>query len=118
MNTKNHILLKVMDGSPHLRHILTSEKVKRMCLYENRYPFVKLPVCSGCERLGLWTKAPQGHKRCYCEVCGTYTLDPRTYAEYLSNGEDLDPHGKTFRELSVKMKTDLGKNRILYIPER
>jgi hypothetical protein len=117
--TKNNILLKVMKDSPHLKHILTSEKVKRMCLIENRFPFVKLPVCSGCERLGLWTHSKRpNEKLAYCDVCGTYTVNPRSYAEYLSEGLDIDSSGHTFRSLSEAQKTKIGKDRVLFIPDK
>lgn len=112
--TNNHVLIKVMKDSPHLKHILTNEKVRQMCLIEDRYAFTKLPVCSGCERLGLWTRG----KRCYCEICGTYTHNPRTYAEYLTEGCDIDSTGHTFKALSQKQKTKIAKDRILYIPAR
>ena len=113
--TNNKTIIKLMKGNKHFKHILTNETVKRMCMIEDRYSFTKLPVCSGCERLALWTRSDRGGKACYCTMCNTYTREPMTYSDYLANGEDIDATGKTFREMSEKEKTKLVKDRILYV---
>jgi len=107
----NKTMLKIFNDNKHLKHILTSEKVNRMCNIENRFPFAKLPVCNNCERLGLWC-GDDG----YCDTCGTYSRNPMTYSEYLSNGYDIDSSGATFRSLTERQKTEEAKKRILYVP--
>ena len=87
MNIKDHNnLVKVMfDGNKHLKHVMTSEQIKKMTIYEGRYPLTRMPVCVGCEKLAYWNE-----DNAYCPHCGTITKKPVTYSSYLASGYDVD----------------------------
>lgn len=83
-------LYKVINGSrSHYRHMLTDDTVRRMTMVENRCSVAKQPMCGFCERVALWNRGPDGRPVAYCHACGSTTLNPITYAEYLANGYDL-----------------------------
>jgi len=112
----NKLIIKCYEGNPHLKHVLTNTDINRIAMLEGRYPITKFPVCSHCERLGLWTQV-DGIPSGYCEICGTYTRNPMTYSEYLSKGFDVDETGETFRKMSKVDKELREKNKLFYLPE-
>lgn len=97
MNTENiqrvnHIYACMNGGSLHARKVFTNDLVQRMSIIENRYPVAKLPMCERCERAALWHHNEKGEGVGYCKMCGTTTVNPMTYGEYLAQGEDLPMH--------------------------
>ena len=83
-------LVKIQFGhSKYYKHVLTNGDVLRITNMENRFAISKMPVCAGCERLGLWHHG----RTCYCKHCGTITKNPITFAEYMVAGYDLDQTG-------------------------
>lgn len=112
----NKLILKCYEGNPHLKHILTNDDINRMALIEGTYPITKFPVCSHCERLGLWTKYG-GHVAGWCEYCGTYTKNAMSYSEYLTKGYDVDETGDTFRRMLKVDRERRERNKLLYLPE-
>jgi NADH pyrophosphatase NudC (nudix superfamily) len=87
MNVKEHneLIKIVFDGNKHLQHVMTSEQIKKMTMYEGRYPLTRMPVCGHCERLAYWY-----NENAYCPECGTVTKKPITYSSYLASGYDVD----------------------------
>lgn len=96
----NQLLKVVLDGSKHLKHVLTNETVRTMTMLEGRYPLTRLPVCGHCEKLALWGPGGVG----VCQTCGTITKRPVTYAEYLASGYDIDETGETARRALQEQK--------------
>ena len=87
MNVQEHnqLMKVVFDGNKHLKHILTSDQIRKLTLLENRYPLTRMPVCGHCEKLAYWNK-----ENAYCPSCGTYTKHPVTYSNYLAMGYDVE----------------------------
>lgn len=114
----NQILKVIFDGSKHLNHVLDNDQIKKMTLYEGRFPLTKLPVCGHCEKLGLWhkdelTKKPVG----VCTACGAITRKPLTYSSYLAAGYDIDQTGDSFRRMAIVDKQKDLVNRHIYLPD-
>lgn len=87
----NNLLKCMVGGQAHFRHILTNDRIAKMTMLEGRYPITRLPVCEHCERLAMWSgKNVKGEKIGTCPHCGTRTVNPFTYAEYLMHGYDVD----------------------------
>lgn len=87
----NNLLKCMVGGQAHFRHILTNDRISKMTMIEGRYPITRLPVCEHCERLAMWSGTnAQGEKIATCPHCGTRTVNPFTYAEYLLHGYDID----------------------------
>ena len=82
----NTLMKVVFDGSKHLKHVMTSEQINKVTLYEHRYPLSRMPVCGHCEKLAYWHRGGTA----YCPFCGTYTKKPITYSSYLASGYDID----------------------------
>ena len=81
-------LIKYMrGGQSHRRHLMTGSLSARLALMEKRYPAVRLPMCEHCECLALWGRNELGEGVGVCAECGTVTLNPMTYGEYMLNGE-------------------------------
>ena len=99
-DTSNQIIKICLDGNKHLKHVLTNDVINTMTMLENRFPLSKLPVCGGCEKLGLWSHGFVG----ICRDCGTITKNPLTYSEYLASGYDIDATGNTAREVLTEEK--------------
>lgn len=92
----NNSLIKViLNGSKHLKHVLTSKEIVKMSLIEKSYPLSRLPVCGHCEKLAYWHTGGQA----WCPKCGTYTKKPFTYADYLACGFDIDSSCATSRAM-------------------
>jgi hypothetical protein len=109
MDTQQHNqLIKVcFDGSKNLKHVLSMEEINRMTMIEGRFPLTKLPVCSHCERLAMWSRGMQAT----CTHCGTITKNPITYATYLASGFDVDTTGATAK--SVMQASESMREKIL-----
>lgn len=106
----------MFDGNKHLKHVLSNDEIKQMTMIEGRFPLTKLPVCAGCEKLGLWHK-DNGKPVGYCKQCGTITKNPVTYSTYLAQRMDVDETGTTFRSMAeVDKKADWFK-RAVYLPD-
>lgn len=105
----NQIMKVILNGSDHLKHVLTDESIRRMTAIENRYPLTKLPVCPHCERLAMWGEGGCG----ICRKCGTITKRPITYAEYLAHGYDIDATGATAKAVLAQQK----EVRRIYLPD-
>lgn len=118
MEVKDHnkIIYKCYDGNPHLKHVLTVDDINKMTMIEGRFPLTKLPVCSHCEKLGMWHKDSLGRVVGVCVSCGTYTKNPMTYSEYLATGYDVDKTGDTFIRTLKKDREQRKKNELLYLP--
>ena len=88
MNVQQHnsLMKVVLDGNKHLNHVLTSDRIKQLTLYEGRYPLTRMPVCGHCEKLAYWYR----DKSAYCPSCGTYTKNAVTYSTYLATGYDIE----------------------------
>lgn len=101
-------LIKVhFEGSKNLKHVLSMDEINRMTMIEGRFPLTKLPVCSHCERLGLWGVG----MICVCKHCGSLTKRPITYATYLASGYDVDTTGATAR--SVMNKSEVARKELM-----
>lgn len=88
-------IYKVFEkDTAHGSHVLTGDMVRRMTVIEGRYPVSKLPMCAHCESAGLWTKNQKGDMVGWCEKCGTTTVHPITYSEYLTQGHHLPDYVK------------------------
>jgi len=113
----NNLILKCYDGNPHVKHVLTVDDINKMTMIEGRFPLTKLPVCSHCEKLGLWHHDNLGNEIGVCVACGTYTKDPMTYSEYLATGYDVDQTGETFKNTLKKDRKRRKINDLLYLPQ-
>lgn len=103
----NQLIKVILDGSKHLKHVMTQEEIKQMTIIENRFPLTKLPVCGHCERLAMWSVGMQAT----CRHCGSITKNPITYSTYLASGYDVDTTGATAKD--VMSKSNLIRERIL-----
>jgi len=114
----NNLIVKVLDGNKHVKHVLTTEEVKKLTMIEGRFPLTKLPVCNHCEKLGLWDRDRLTNKIIgRCKSCGSISYNPITYATYLTQNLDVDATGETFRKtLFVDRKIDSYK-RMVYLPD-
>ena len=97
----NDDILKISTNDKHMKHILTNKRVEEMTMVQKVFPITGLPVCGHCEGLGFWGKVKVGNnmgtKTGTCWMCGTVTLNPVTYGEYLVAGYDL-PDRMSFEE--------------------
>jgi hypothetical protein len=114
----NQFICHQFDNNKHLKHVLTTEEITKMCVIEGRFPLTKLPVCVRCERLGLWhkdeiTKKPVG----VCKACGTITHSPKTYSTYLAQGMDIDKTGDSFRRMAIVDKKKEAYKRLVWLPD-
>lgn len=111
----NHIIKYCFDGNKHLQKVLSDKQILDMTVTEGRFPFTKLPVCGGCESLGLWHKDPLTSEPVgICRKCGTVTKKPITYSTYLATGYDVDTTGDTFRRmLLAERKLDENKRKLI-----
>ena len=100
----NRLIKVVLDGSKHLKHVLTNDMVNKMTMIEGRFPLSRLPVCGGCEKLAMY--GPDGSG--YCQSCGTITKHPITYSEYLASGFDVDETGETAKEVLKEQQVKRG----------
>ena len=108
----------IFKGNKHLRHVLSDKDIKQMTLIEGRFPLTKLPVCSHCEKLGLWHKDPITQKIIgVCRSCGSITHKPLTYSTYLASGYDVDSTGNTFRQMAMVDKKKEVVKRFIYLPD-
>jgi hypothetical protein len=81
---------KISYGTGHLNHVFSVNKIYEMTQLERRYKAANLPVCNHCERLALWDRPTATGKNVgTCLHCGTRTIDPIKYSEYLVAGYDL-----------------------------
>lgn len=113
----NNLITKCYEGNPHLKHVLTVEDINKMTMIEGRFPLTKLPVCSHCEKLGLWSKDSNNEEIGICKYCGTITRKPMTYSEYLTKGYDVDETGATFRSMDKADKEFREKTKLWYLPD-
>lgn len=105
----NQLIKICFDGSKHLKHVMTSEEIKKLSIIEGKYPMTRLPVCGSCEKLAYWHK----NGTAYCPSCGTITKSPITYAQYLASGYDVDATGQTAR---MALETERSKRAVI-LPE-
>lgn len=103
----NNLFKCVFDGSKHLKHVLDSKEINKLAMIEKRYPVTRLPVCGHCEKLAYW----HHNHTAWCPKCGTYTMKPITYSDYLASGFDTD--GVTARRMLDFEKKRKRRNRIL-----
>jgi len=117
MNTKEHnnLIAKCYEGNPHLKHVLTVEDINKMSMIEGRFPLTRLPVCSHCEKLGMWSHDANNEAVGICLACGSITRRPMTYSEYLAKGYDVDKTGENFRKMAQTDK-DFRENTKLILP--
>jgi hypothetical protein len=115
----NEIVKAVFKGNKHLKHVLlNSDEISKLTMIEGRFPLTKLPVCSRCEKLGLWdhdvlTGEIVGH----CKACGTITRNAVTYSTYLAKELDIDKTGDSFRRMLVVDKKYDQYKRLVYLPD-
>ena len=100
-------IVKLSYNDKHITHVLSNEKVNEMTQLQQRYPITKLPVCNKCEALGLWGFTKMKEPAGYCERCGTITVKPICYAEYLVQGYDLPDTMSAEKKEEIKVKRSL-----------
>ena len=111
MEGRNNIsksdIIKLSYNDNHIRHVLSNDKVNEMTQIENRYPISRLPVCNHCEALGIWGFTKMREPAGYCEKCGTITVGPISYAEYLVSGYDLPDNMSSEKKSEIKARRSL-----------
>ena len=100
-------IIKLSYNNKHIKHILSDKKINEMTQLEQRYPLTRLPVCNHCEALGLWGFTKMQEPAGYCQKCGTITVDPISYAEYLINGYDLASNMSAEKKEEIKVRRSL-----------
>jgi len=105
---KNDNLIKISYANTHIRHCLSVEKVHEMTQVEKRYPIARLPMCNHCEAVALWSPMTGDGKRTgTCLNCGTVTIDPITFSEYLVAGYDLPMNMSAEQKEEIKVRRSL-----------
>ena len=100
-------IIKLSYNDKHISHILTDERINEMTQVSKRYPFTKLPVCNHCEALGMWGFTKLQEPAGYCHRCGTITVKPISYAEYLVSGYDLPSNMSAEKKEEIKVRRSL-----------
>ena len=100
-------IIKLSYNDKHIVHVLSNEKVNEMTQLSQRYPITRLPVCNHCEALGLWGFTKMKEPAGYCEKCGTITVGPISYAEYLVAGHDLPGTMNAEKKEEIRVRRSL-----------